>query len=174
MLVLALDTTTRQGSIALTRDGALVGDLCGRCRDRRMASDCREICCGCSARTRCASPMSMCLPSRLGQDRSQDFASASPQCRALRSPIRKPLVGISALDAINDAVPRPRLSLALRAKSLSGWMRSAGRCFRPSTTTALRRKAPSWSSPRRFFRAGNSMGCARTCLPAMAPSRIVT
>ena len=68
----------------------------------------------------------------------------------------------------------PQPSASRERRGASGWMRSAGRCFRPSTKTALPLECASWSGRRRFLRAGHSMDRARTCLPATARSRIVT
>ena len=84
MLVLALDTTTRQGSVALTRDGGVLAARTRAMRRSRTASGCPAICCVCWTRTASASPTSICLPWPRALDRSPDCASASRPCRGSR------------------------------------------------------------------------------------------
>jgi tRNA threonylcarbamoyladenosine biosynthesis protein TsaB len=124
MLVLALDTTTRQGSVALARDGAGVAVYAGdaaithgerlpgdvmrlfEAHGLRMADvDLFAVACGPGSLTGL----------RIGIATMQGFAFANG----------KPLAGISALDAINDAVSS-QLSALNSGGDAAVWM-DAGR-----------------------------------------------
>jgi tRNA threonylcarbamoyladenosine biosynthesis protein TsaB len=103
MLVLALDTTTRQGSIALARDGALAavyaGDA-GTTHGERLPGDALKLLAAHALRVAdvdlfaVASGPGSFTGLRIGIAAMQGFALAN----------RKPLAGVSALDALNAVV----------------------------------------------------------------------
>ena len=132
MLVLALDTTTRQGSVALARDGGVVAVHAGDAaitHGERLPGDLMRLFDAHDLRV----ATSICLPSRRARDRSPDSASASRQCRGSHSRNSKPLAGISALDAIHDSASRPQPSalspqLSRRSRA-SGWTQDGGQVF---------------------------------------------
>ncbi len=103
MLVLALDTTTRQGSVALARDGSGVAVYAGDAaitHGARLPGDVMRLLDAHGLRVRdidlfaVASGPGSFTGLRIGIATMQGFALAND----------KPLAGISALDAIHDAV----------------------------------------------------------------------
>jgi tRNA threonylcarbamoyladenosine biosynthesis protein TsaB len=107
MLVLALDTTTRQGSVALARDGGAVAVYAGDAaitHGARLPGDVMRLLDAHGLRVRdidlfaVASGPGSFTGLRIGIATMQGFALANG----------RPLAGISALDAIHDAVsPQP-------------------------------------------------------------------
>jgi tRNA threonylcarbamoyladenosine biosynthesis protein TsaB len=115
MLVLALDTTTRQGSVALARDGSGVAVYAGDAaitHGARLPGDVMRLLDAHGLRVRdidlfaVASGPGSFTGLRIGIATMQGFALANG----------KPLAGISALDAIHDAV---RSQLSALSSSLS-------------------------------------------------------
>ena len=103
MLVLALDTTTRQGSVALARDGALVavyaGDA-GTTHGERLPGDALQVL---AAHALHVSDVDVfAVASGPGSFTGLRIGIATMQGLALAN--GKPLVGISALDALNALV----------------------------------------------------------------------
>ena len=103
MLVLALDTTTRQGSVALTRDGGVVAVYAGDAaitHGERLPGDLMRLFDAHDLRVAdvdlfaVASGPGSLTGLRIGIATMQGFALANS----------KPLVGISALDAIHEAL----------------------------------------------------------------------
>ena len=130
MLVLALDTTTRQGSAALTRDGALLGTYIGDAAIthgerlpgdliRLLAAHLLEI--GDVDLFAVAAGPGSFTGLRIGIATQQGLAFAN----------NKPLVGISALDALNHATRFAPLPLPLTPdiEWVSGWMPRRGQVF---------------------------------------------
>ena len=123
MLVLALDTTTRQGSVALARDGAVVASYAGDdaiTHGERLPGDVMRLFDAHGLRVAdvdlfaVASGPGSFTGLRIGIATMQGFALANG----------KPLAGISALDAIFDALhalnpPPPTLS---PASEVAVWM----------------------------------------------------
>ena len=103
MLVLALDTTTRQGSVALARDGALVavyaGDA-GTTHGERLPGDALQALTAHSLRVSDVDVFA--VASGPGSFTGLRIGIATMQGLALAN--GKPLVGISALDALNALV----------------------------------------------------------------------
>ena len=103
MVVLALDTTTRQGSAAVTRDGVVLGTFAGDAavtHGERLPGDLIRLLSAHTLRVAdvdlfavAAGPGSF-TGLRIGIATQQGFAVAN----------NRPLIGISALDAINAAV----------------------------------------------------------------------
>ena len=123
MLVLALDTTTRQGSVALARDGALVavyaGDA-GTTHGERLPGDALQVLTAHALRVSDVDVFA--VASGPGSFTGLRIGIATMQGLALAN--GKPLVGISALDALNALVcslsPQP---LALSpADEVCTWM----------------------------------------------------
>jgi tRNA threonylcarbamoyladenosine biosynthesis protein TsaB len=120
MLVLALDTTTRQGSVALARDGALLGTYSGDAaitHGERLPGDLVRLLDAHGVRMRdidvfavAAGPGSF-TGLRIGIATLQGLALAN----------EKSLVGVSALDAIREAV-RSALSALGSFSELAVWM----------------------------------------------------
>ncbi|HKY19730.1 MAG TPA: tRNA (adenosine(37)-N6)-threonylcarbamoyltransferase complex dimerization subunit type 1 TsaB [Vicinamibacterales bacterium] len=108
MLVLGLDTTTRQGSAALTRDGAVLGTVTGDAmlsHGERLPGDLMRLL---SAHAlRMADVDLFAVASGPGSFTGLRVGIATLQGLALAN--GRPLVGVSALDALNAAV---RSSLA--------------------------------------------------------------
>ncbi len=103
MLVLALDTTTRQGSIALTRDGALVATYAGDAEithGERLPGDVRRVLAAHALPV--AEVDVFAVASGPGSFTGLRIGIATMQGLALAN--GKPLVGISALDALNEIV----------------------------------------------------------------------
>src|ERR687895_1137349 len=108
MLVLALDTTTRQGSVALARDGALLATYVGDAaitHGERLPGDLVRVLDAHGLRVSdvdvfavAAGPGSF-TGLRVGIATLQGLALANA----------RPLVGVSALDAIEDAVRSGKL-----------------------------------------------------------------
>jgi tRNA threonylcarbamoyladenosine biosynthesis protein TsaB len=100
MLVLALDTTTRRGSAALTRDGELIGTYVGdatRTHGERLPGDLIRLL---SAHALRFSDVDLfAVAAGPGSFTGLRVGIATQQGLALAN--NKPLVGISALDAVN-------------------------------------------------------------------------
>ncbi len=124
MLVLALDTTTRQGSIALTRDGALLatyqGDA-GTTHGERLPGDLLRVLGGHALRV--ADVDVFAVASGPGSFTGLRIGIASMQGLALAN--TKSLVGISALDALYDAVAAPHDEVAVWMDAQRGQVFSA-------------------------------------------------
>jgi tRNA threonylcarbamoyladenosine biosynthesis protein TsaB len=103
MLVLALDTTTRQGSIALSRDGALVATVAGDAattHGERLPGDLLRLL---DAHARRVADVDLfAVASGPGSFTGLRIGIATMQGLALAN--SKPLVGVPALDALNDVV----------------------------------------------------------------------
>src|SRR5688572_25275652 len=103
MLVLALDTTTRQGSVALTRDGVVLATYPGDAavtHGVRLPGDLVRLL---DAQTlRIADVDLFAVAAGPGSFTGLRIGIATMQGLALAN--SKPLVGISALDAIDEAV----------------------------------------------------------------------
>jgi tRNA threonylcarbamoyladenosine biosynthesis protein TsaB len=124
MLVLALDTTTRQGSVALARDGGVVAVYAGDAaitHGERLPGDLMRLFDAHDLRVAdvdlfaVASGPGSLTGLRIGIATMQGFALAHG----------KPLAGISALDAIVDAVSS-QLSALSSGRDVTAWM-DAGR-----------------------------------------------
>jgi tRNA threonylcarbamoyladenosine biosynthesis protein TsaB len=124
MLVLALDTTTRQGSVALARDGGVVAVYAGDAaitHGERLPGDLIRLFDAHDLRVAdvdlfaVASGPGSLTGLRIGIATMQGFALANS----------KPLAGISALDAINDSVGS-QLSALRSGGDVAVWM-DAGR-----------------------------------------------
>ena len=103
MLVLALDTTTRQGSIALARDGALLATYAGDAETthgERLPGDLLRVLSGHTARV--ADVDVFAVASGPGSFTGLRIGIATMQGLALAH--AKSLVGVSALDALDEAV----------------------------------------------------------------------
>ena len=123
MLVLALDTTTRQGSAALTRDGVLLGTFSGDAmmtHGERLPGDLIKLLGTHASQIAdvdlfavAAGPGSF-TGLRVGISTLQGFALANG----------RPLVGVSALDALNAAAHSltPRPATLTSAESLAAWV----------------------------------------------------
>ena len=120
MLVLALDTTTRQGSVALARDGTVIASFAGDAaitHGARLPGDLLGVLDTQGLRIGdidlfavAAGPGSF-TGLRIGIATMQGFALANG----------KPLAGISALDAIREAVS-PQLAALSPAGDVAVWM----------------------------------------------------
>jgi tRNA threonylcarbamoyladenosine biosynthesis protein TsaB len=120
MLVLALDTTTRQGSMALARDGAVVAAFEGDAaitHGERLPGDLRRLldAHGC----RIADVDLFAVASGPGSFTGLRIGIATMQGLALAND--KPLAGISALDAIHEAVSPQRFALSAQ-HDVAAWM----------------------------------------------------
>src|SRR5687768_8471015 len=124
MLVLALDTTTRQGSVALTRDGVVLATYAGDAavtHGVRLPGDLVRVL---DVQTlRIADVDLFAVAAGPGSFTGLRIGIATMQGLALAH--SKPLAGISALDALNDALSSQ--ASALRARDeVAIWM-DAGR-----------------------------------------------
>ena len=102
MLVLGLDTTTRQGSAALVRDGVLLGTMSGdamRAHGERLPGDLIQLLKAHASRL--ADVDLFAVASGPGSFTGLRIGIAALQGLALAN--NRPLVGVSALDALNDA-----------------------------------------------------------------------
>ena len=102
MLVLALDTTTRQGSVAVTRDGQLLGTYAGDptvTHGERLPADLMRVLTAHALRVRDVDLFA--VASGPGSFTGLRIGIATQQGLALAN--NRPLVGISALDALNAA-----------------------------------------------------------------------
>src|SRR5688572_12031796 len=124
MLVLALDTTTRQGSVALTRDGVVLATYTGDAavtHGVRLPGDLVRLL---DAQTlRIADVDLFAVAAGPGSFTGLRIGIATMQGLALAN--SKPLVGISALDAIHEAVS-PQPSALSPRDEVAIWM-DAGR-----------------------------------------------
>jgi tRNA threonylcarbamoyladenosine biosynthesis protein TsaB len=125
MLVLGLDTTTRGGSAALTRDGKLLGTLCGNAaitHGERLPGDLLRLLS--EHASRIADVDLFAVAAGPGSFTGLRVGIAALQGLALAN--NRPLVGVSALDALNDAVrssltalPSP---LTSKEASVAAWI----------------------------------------------------
>jgi tRNA threonylcarbamoyladenosine biosynthesis protein TsaB len=120
MLVLALDTTTRRGSITLARDGAVVATFEGDAaitHGERLPGDLQRLvdAHGC----RIADVDLFAVASGPGSFTGLRIGIATMQGLALAND--KPLAGISALDALNETVS-PRLFALSPRDEVAAWM----------------------------------------------------
>ncbi len=116
MLVLGLDTTTRQGSAALVRDGALLGTLSGDAmltHGERLPGDLMQLLSAHASRI--ADVDLFAVAAGPGSFTGLRIGIAALQGLALAN--HRPLVGVSALDALNDAA---RSALCSLPSALSG------------------------------------------------------
>lgn len=103
MVVLALDTTTRQGSAALTRDGALVGTFSGDAtvtHGKRLPGDLIRLLEAHALRV--IDVDLFAVAAGPGSFTGLRVGIATQQGLALAT--KRPLIGVSALDALNHAV----------------------------------------------------------------------
>ena len=103
MVVLALDTTTRQGSAAVTRDGVLLGTFRGDpsvTHGERLPGDLARLLAAHSLRV--ADVDLFAVAAGPGSFTGLRIGIATQQGLALAN--NRPLVGVSALDAINHAI----------------------------------------------------------------------
>ena len=124
MLVLALDTTTRQGSVALARDGRVLATYIGDAtitHGERLPGDLVRLLDAHSLRV--ADIDLFAVASGPGSFTGLRIGIATMQGLALAN--GKPLAGISALDAIHDAVSS-QLSVLSPVSEVAVWM-EAGR-----------------------------------------------
>ena len=120
MLVLAIDTTTRQGSLALARDGGVLATYAGDAaitHGERLPGDVRRILDAHGFRV--ADVDLFAVASGPGSFTGLRIGIATMQGLALAN--GKPLVGISALDAIYDAVSSQLLVLS-SGDEVAVWM----------------------------------------------------
>jgi tRNA threonylcarbamoyladenosine biosynthesis protein TsaB len=106
MLVLALDTTTRQGSIALVRDGVVVDEFCGDgavTHGERLPGDLARVVE--SNGLRIGDIDLFAVAAGPGSFTGLRIGIAAMQGLALAND--RPLAGVSALDAVYDAVRSP-------------------------------------------------------------------
>jgi len=102
MLVLGLDTTTRQGSAALVRDGVLLGTVSGdamRAHGERLPGDLLQLLKAHASRL--ADVDLFAVASGPGSFTGLRIGIAALQGLALAN--NRPLAGVSALDALNEA-----------------------------------------------------------------------
>ena len=174
MLVLALDTTTRQGSVALARDGALVARLRGRRGDhtrRAVAGDsaasarraraprrrCRSVCRGVGPR----------LVHRTAHRHRDDAGLRACERQAARRHLR------ARCD--HDARQLSALSsLSPGQRSARAWMDAQrGQVFSAVYKNGDVVESPRSSTSRpKSSRAGRATGGSRACLRAMVRSPI--
>ena len=162
VLVLALDTTTRGGSVAVTRDDRRARARRRRRHRARTASACPARS---NARSRAAgvaaARRSICSSSPAGPARSPGCASAWPPCRASRWSCETPVVGVSALDAL----ARRRVDRARRCDETCdrAWMDAQrGEVF---ARAAIARRAESATTP-------TAIPCGRRLRRAAPPTSI--
>jgi tRNA threonylcarbamoyladenosine biosynthesis protein TsaB len=123
MLVLALDTTTRRGSISLARDGAVLSTYSGNAditHGERLPRDLLRVV---DAHTLRVSDIDVfAVASGPGSFTGLRIGIATMQGLALAN--EKSLVGISALDALNALIPgaRTHSSALSPADEVSTWM----------------------------------------------------
>src|SRR3990172_3576675 len=127
MLVLALDTTTRQGSVALARDGRVLATYIGDAtitHGERLPGDLVRLLDAHSLRV--ADIDLFAVASGPGSFTGLRIGIATMQGLALAN--GKPLAGISALDAIHDALHSlsPQPSALSPVSEVAVWM-EAGR-----------------------------------------------
>ena len=123
MLVLALDTTTRQGSVALARDGGVVATYEGDAavtHGVRLPGDLVRFLQAHDLRVTDVDLFA--VASGPGSFTGMRIGIATMQGLALAN--GKPLIGISALDAIHDAVfaLSPQPSALSRGQEVAVWM----------------------------------------------------
>jgi tRNA threonylcarbamoyladenosine biosynthesis protein TsaB len=124
MLVLALDTTTRQGSIALTRDGALLATYVGDAaitHGERLPGDLVQVLDAHGVRVSDVDVFAVAAGP--GSFTGLRIGIATMQGLALAN--EKPLVGVSALDAIRQAVSSalsPQPSALSPGDEVAVWM----------------------------------------------------
>jgi tRNA threonylcarbamoyladenosine biosynthesis protein TsaB len=149
MLVLALDTTTRQGSIALARDGALVavyaGDA-GTTHGERLPGDAMQVL---AAHTlRVADVDVFAVASGPGSFTGLRIGIATMQGLALAN--GKPLVGVSALDALSALVTSlsPQPSALSPDSEVCTWMDAQrGQVFSAVYTNGVAAESPIVEKP---------------------------
>lgn len=123
MLVLALDTTTRQGSVALTRDGVVLATYAGDAaitHGMRLPGDLVRVLD--LQMLRIADVDLFAVAAGPGSFTGLRIGIATMQGLALAN--SKPLVGISALDALNDALSSQASALSARDE-VAIWMDAA-------------------------------------------------
>jgi tRNA threonylcarbamoyladenosine biosynthesis protein TsaB len=120
MLVLALDTTTRQGSMALARDGAVVATFEGDAaitHGERLPGDLQRL----LSANGCGIPEVDLFAVASGPGSFTGLRIGIATMQGLAFANNKPLAGISALDAIYDAVS-PQPSALRPAVEVAVWM----------------------------------------------------
>ncbi len=124
MLVLALDTTTRQGSVALARDGAPIASYAGDAtitHGERLPGDLLRLLQAHSLRI--ADVDVFAVASGPGSFTGLRIGIATLQGLALAN--GKSLVGISALDALNETVHQPEVEVCAWMDAQRGQVFSA-------------------------------------------------
>ena len=176
MLVLALDTTTRQGSVALARDGALVavyaGDA-GTTHGERLPGDALKV--SAAQGLRVADVELFAVASGPGSFTGLRIGIATMQGLALAN--GKPLVGISALDALSALVTSlsPHPAAVSPDREVCTWTDAQrGQVFSAVYGTAWRPRARSLKSRPTFSRAGGVTGGCRACSRVMVRWRIAS
>ncbi len=174
MLVLALDTTTRQGSIALTRDGVLLATLSGAAavtHGERLPGDLVRVL------QKHALNMSdvdlFAVAAGPGSFTGLRIGIATMQGLAMAN--GKPLLGISALEAIYDVIQHlsPQPSALSPVSDVATWMDAQrGQVFSAVYSNGETRVEPAVETPDATFRNGLRGELFRACLPATARSCI--
>ena len=135
MITLALDTSTRAGSVALRRDGVLIRAHVGAAdvpHGRRLPGDLLDLLAACGV----SLPEVTLYAVAIGPGAFTGLRSASRRCRASRSRTAGPLAGVSALEACAYAVPDD--AAAAGTPLVAAWMdaargRGVHRALCPST-----------------------------------------